>query len=276
MPTFFDALAAAVERTGSHLCVGLDPHPGRVPTEELASFNRRIIEATRDFAACYKPNIALYEARGVDGMQALRETIAAIPPEVPFILDAKRGDIGSTAQAYARALYDDLGAQAITINPYLGGDAVEPFLRRPERGVFVVCRTSNPGAVDLQDLTVMSEGGEPLPLYLAVAERVRGWNTHGNAALVAGATYPREIAALRARCPELPILVPGVGAQAGAVGEAAVAANNGRADGFVISASRGITEAAAPGEDSATAARAAAQRLHGAIRDALRAGSTAR
>ena len=274
MPTFFAALAAAVERTGSHLCVGLDPHPGRVPTEELAAFNRRIIEATADLAACYKPNIAFYEARGAAGMQALRETVAAIPPETPFILDGKRGDIGSTAEAYARALYDDLGAPAITVNPYLGGDSLEPFLGRPERGVFVVCRTSNPGAVDLQDLLVTAEGGDLLPLYLAVAERVRGWNTRGNAALVAGATYPREIATLRARCPELPLLVPGVGAQAGALAEAARAADNGRADGFVISASRGITEAAAPGEDAAAAARAAAQRLHGEIRAALRAGST--
>ncbi len=275
MATFFERLAAAVERTGSHLCVGLDPHPGRVATEELAAFNRRVIEATAQFAACYKPNIAFYEARGAAGMRALRETIAAIPPETPFILDAKRGDIGSTAEAYARALFDDLGAPAITINPYLGGDAVEPFLSRPERGVFVVCRTSNPGAIDLQDLLVTAaDGGESQPLYLAVAERVREWNTRGNAALVAGATYPREIAALRARCPELPILVPGVGAQSGALADAARAAENGRAEGFVISASRGITEAAAPGEDAAAAAHAAARRLHGEIRAALRAGST--
>jgi orotidine-5'-phosphate decarboxylase len=273
MPTFFETLAASVERTSSRLCVGLDPHPGRLPTAELAAFNRAIIEATHDLACCYKPNIAFYEARGAAGMQALRETLAAIPSGTPVILDAKRGDIGSTAEAYAQALFDDLGAGAITINPYLGGDAVEPFLRRAERGVFIVCRTSNSGAGDLQDLPVTLPSGETLPLYLAVAERVRGWNSNGNAALVAGATYPRELAELRARFPELPMLVPGVGAQSGSLEEAARAADNGNLAGFVISASRAITEAAAPGEDAALAARAAALRLRDAINAALRVGT---
>jgi orotidine-5'-phosphate decarboxylase len=273
MPTFFETFAASVERTGSRLCVGLDPHPGRLPTAELAAFNRAIIEATHDLACCYKPNIAFYEARGAAGMQALRETLAAIPSGTPVILDAKRGDIGSTAEAYAQALFDDLGVAAITINPYLGGDAVEPFLRRAERGVFIVCRTSNSGAGDLQDLPVTLPSGETLPLYLAVAERVRGWNSKGNAALVAGATYPRELAELRARFPELPMLVPGVGAQSGSLEEAARAADNGNLAGFVISASRAITEAAAPGEDAALAARAVALRLRDAINAALRVGT---
>jgi orotidine-5'-phosphate decarboxylase len=273
MPTFFERLAASVEQTGSRLCVGLDPHLGRLPTAELAAFNRVIIEATHDLACCYKPNIAFYEARGAAGMQALRETLAAIPSGTPVILDAKRGDIGSTAEAYAQALFDDLGAAAITINPYLGGDAVEPFLRRAERGVFIVCRTSNSGAGDLQDLPVTLPSGETLPLYLAVAERVRGWNSKGNAALVAGATYPRELAELRARFPELPMLVPGVGAQSGSLEEAARAADNGNLAGFVISASRAITEAAAPGEDAALAARAVALRLRDAINAALRVGT---
>jgi len=268
---FFDRLAAAIERSGSRLCVGLDPHLGGVPAEELAAFNRRLIEATAEFACCYKPNIAFYEARGEAGMRALRETLAAVPPDLPVILDAKRGDIGSTAEAYAAALFDDLGADAATVNPYLGHDALAPFLQRDDRGVYILCRTSNPGAADLQDLHVETASGERLPLYLVVADYARQWNARGNIGVVVGATYPRELAAIRIRCPELPLLIPGVGVQGGALEEVVETAENGKPAGFVVSVSRAIVEAARPGEDPFVAARAAARRYRDAIAAAARA-----
>ena len=278
--SFIQSLNAAWSRTQSLLCVGLDPEPSKFPgalngrADAIFEFCKTIVDATAPYASSFKPQIAYFAAhRAEDQLEALIAHIHETHPGVPVVLDAKRGDIGSTAEAYAQALFDDLGAAAITINPYLGGDAVEPFLRRAERGVFIVCRTSNSGAGDLQDLPVTLPSGETLPLYLAVAERVRGWNSNGNAALVAGATYPRELAELRARFPELPMLVPGVGAQSGSLEEAARAADNGKLAGFVISASRAITEAAAPGEDAALAARAVALRLRDAINAALRVGT---
>lgn len=268
MAGFFERLAAAVERTGSRLCVGLDPDIAAVPVGEIAARNRRLIEATSDLVCCYKPNIAFYEARGAAGMTALRETLAAIPPETPFIIDAKRGDIGSTAAAYAAALFDDLGASAVTVNPYLGEDSLQPFLCREDRGVFIVCRTSNPGGGDLQDLPVVLHN-DTTPLYLAVAERAQAWNRRGNVGLVTGSTYPRELAQIRERCPGLPLLIPGIGAQGGALEASVQAAANGRADGFIVSASRGVAGAAGPGEDLGTAARAAAIRLRDGISAAL-------
>lgn len=268
MAGFFERLAAAVERNGSRLCIGLDPDITTTPVEEIAARNRRVIEATADLVCCYKPNIAFYEARGAAGMAALRATLTAIPPEIPFIIDAKRGDIGSTAAAYAAALFDDLGAPAVTVNPYLGADSLEPFLSREDRGVFAVCRTSNAGAVDLQNLTVTLDG-ETVPLYIAVAARVQAWNLRGNAGLVVGATYPRELAEVRARCPDLPILIPGIGAQGGDLAASVQAAANGSATAFLLSASRGVANAAGPGEDAGRAARAAALRLRDAINAAL-------
>lgn len=249
---FFEQLATRIERVDSVLSIGLDPDPARLP-ESLAdrdlprwAFNRRIIDATHEYAAAYKPNAAFYEDS--DGWRALAETIAyAHGKDVPVILDAKRGDIGNTARQYASALDSEgLGADAITVNPYLGRDSVEPFLQRDERGVFVLCRTSNPGGADLQDLELA--GGDPL--YERVAALADLWNRNDNVGLVVGATAPDELERLRESVPDLPFLVPGVGAQGGDL-EAAVEcglATRSATDSRVglINSSRGIIFA---GED---------------------------
>jgi orotidine 5'-phosphate decarboxylase subfamily 2 len=246
-------LALACAAADSLVCVGLDPRPG-APAEVL-SFCRRVIDATATYAAAYKPNSAFFEALGTEGLACLAEVIAHVPPEKVVILDAKRGDIGNTADAYAYAVFRVLGAHALTVNPYLGGDAVAPFLADPARGAFVLCHTSNPGATDFQALDV---GGEPL--YLAVARAVAGWNVHGNAGLVVGATYPQALAAVRSAAPDLPFLVPGIGAQGGDLRAAVAAGLDAAGGGLIINSSRGILYADDPG--------AAARELRDAIRAA--------
>ncbi|GGJ05804.1 orotidine 5'-phosphate decarboxylase [Halobellus salinus] len=255
---FFDRLGDRIDRIDSVVSVGLDADPSRIP-EHLHgadlprwAFNRRIIDATHEYAACYKPNAAFYETS--DGWRALRETIAyAHGKDVPVLLDAKRADIGNTTRQYAELLDH---ADAITVNPYLGRDSLQPFLDRPDKGVFVLCRTSNSGGADLQDLDLAS--GEPV--YERVAALADLWNEHGNVGLVVGATAPEELADLREQVPDLPFLVPGVGAQGGDA-EAAVA--YGLADGVgVVNSSRGIIFAGEDrGEDFAGAAGEAAKRL---------------
>jgi orotidine-5'-phosphate decarboxylase len=214
---FFDRLRERIAAVDSVVSVGLDPDPDRLP-DFLAdadlprfAFNRRLIDATHEYAACYKPNAAFYE--DPDGWRALRETVAyAHGKDVPVLLDAKRADIGNTARQYARVLDGDGPAvDAVTVNPYLGRDALEPFLSRAEKGVFVLCRTSNDGGADLQDLELAS--GDPL--YEKVAGLADLWNRNGNVGLVVGATTPEELAAVRELVPEIPFLVPGVGAQGG-------------------------------------------------------------
>ncbi|PSP32597.1 orotidine-5'-phosphate decarboxylase [Halobacteriales archaeon QH_10_67_22] len=214
---FFDRLDRRIAAVDSVVSVGLDPDPARIP-DHLAdadlprwAFNRRIIDATHEHAAAYKPNVAFYE--DADGWRALVETIAyADGKDVPVLLDAKRADIGNTARQYAQLLDDDgLGADAITVNPYLGRDSLEPFLSRTEAGVFVLCRTSNAGGADLQDLELAS--GEPL--YERVAALADVWNDAGNVGLVVGATAPEELETVREIVPDIPFLVPGVGAQGG-------------------------------------------------------------
>jgi len=256
---FFEKLERAARKNGSLLCVGLDPDPALMPVEDVAVFNRAIIAATRDYVCAYKPNLAFYEALGEKGYAALRETLAAIPDDIPTIGDAKRGDIGNTAKAYARALFDDLGFDAATVNPYLGGDAVEPFLEREEKAAFILCRTSNPGARDLQDLAV-SDGGASRPLFEVVAEMAARWNMRGNVGLVVGATYPEELRRVRQLCPDMTFLVPGVGAQGGDL--AAVMANglDAKGGGLIINVSRQVLYAS-KGADFAEAAGEAARRL---------------
>ena len=241
---FFDRLADRIAANDTVVSVGLDPDPQRLPAtvrdKDLPrwAFNRRVIDATHEYAACYKPNVAFYE--DADGWRALRETIAyAHGKDVPVLLDAKRGDIGNTARQYAELLEE---ADAITVNPYLGRDSLEPFLERTDKGVFVLCRTSNPGGADLQDLELAS--GEPI--YRRVAALADLWNDAGNVGLVVGATAPAELEELREEVPDLPFLVPGVGAQGGDL-EAAV--EYGLADGVgLVNSSRGIIFA---GEDRA-------------------------
>jgi orotidine-5'-phosphate decarboxylase len=261
---------------GRHLVVGLDTDPGRIPesvawgaapAERVVEFNRRIVEATADLACAYKPNAAFYEALGADGFQALSETIVAIrgnAPDAAVILDAKRADIGSTNAGYAAAAFDQLGADAVTVHPYLGGEALFPFLARSEKLVFVLARTSNPGAGEFQDLVA-----DGVPLYRHVARTVAGsWNAAGNCGLVVGATYPEEMKTIREDIPaEMPILIPGVGAQGGDVAAVVAANRSADSDAFLIAASRSILYAS-PGEDFAEAARAAAQSLDAEIRAA--------
>lgn len=238
---FSDRLNAAMEAADSLICVGLDPQPSRTSAEDILSFNTRVIEATTDQVCAYKPQSAFYEAAGELGWRALKDTIGAIrrvAPHAMVILDVKRNDIGSTAAAYASAAFEWFDADAVTINPYLGGDGLAPFLARPERGAFALCRTSNPGAADLQSLIL--SGGDPL--YLAVAERAREWAAehHGNLGLVVGATWPEELSQVRDRCPDLPILLPGIGAQGGDL-EASVAAGlDALGRGLLVSASRSV------------------------------------
>ena len=266
--SFFEHLRNTAIRNESLLCVGLDPRPERFPPEIQAqsdpifAFTRQIIDATRDLVCAYKPNYAFYEAHGIDGLRALRQTIEYIGGEVPVILDAKRGDIGSTAEAYARAAFDVWGADAVTVHPYLGGDALAPFLAYADRGVFVLCHTSNPGAVDLQTLEC---GGHPL--YVRVAQLAQRWNVAGNIGLVIGATYPDALRAVREAAPQMWFLVPGIGAQGGNL-EATMGAGL-RADGLgiIVNASRSICHAPDP--------RAAAMELRGRINAARKAATTA-
>lgn len=262
--TFREALARAVARNRSLLCIGLDPDPSRFPAalsrdaRGIVAFNRAIIEATADLVCAYKPNLAYYLVYGATGIEALAETRAAIPNDIPAILDAKLGDIASTSEAYARAVFETLGFDAVTVHPYLGGEALAPFLQYRERGVFVLARTSNPGASEFQDLT-MGEAADPL--FLAVAERARAWNEqYGNVGLVVGATYPVDLALVRQRCPDLPILAPGVGTQGADLEEALRAGLSGANAPLVITVSRSILYAST-GSDFARAARTVAQRL---------------
>ena len=261
--SFFERLDAAAARNQSRLCVGLDPEPARIPDGDVRRFLREIVAATRDLVCCYKPNLAFFEALG-DEFAALRTVLAAIPDDIPVLADAKRGDIGHTAAAYARAFFEELAVDAVTVNPYGGGDSLAPFLAYADRGVFIWCRSSNAGAADFQDLPVADGRGGSRPLYEVVAERARDWNTNGNVGLVAGATYPAQIARLRALCPDLPFLVPGVGAQGGALAESVRAAQFPSGGGFLMNASRSVLYAGETAEFAA-AARAAAERLRQAI-----------
>ncbi|MFD1514938.1 orotidine-5'-phosphate decarboxylase [Halomarina rubra] len=258
--SFFERLGARIDAVDSVVSVGLDPDPKRLP-DHLAdhdlprwAFNRRIVDATHEYAACYKPNVAFYE--DADGWRALRETIAyAEGKGVPVLLDAKRADIGNTARQYAKLLDH---ADAITVNPYLGRDALEPFLSRSEKGVFVLCRTSNPGGSDFQNLEV----GNGKHLYEYVAQRASEWNVEGNVGLVVGATTPDELERVRELVPDLPFLVPGVGAQGG---DAEAAVEFGLADGVgLVNSSRGIIFAG-EGETFDKAAGRAAKRLAGRL-----------
>lgn len=204
---------------GRHLCVGLDPDIAKLPKGETQlSFNQAIIEATKNIVAAFKPNSAFYESQGAAGYETLKKTIAFIHKQAPHalvILDAKRADIGNTNKGYAQSAFEDLKADAITLNPYLGGEALQPFLDYKEKGCFILCRTSNEGAKEFQDLKVDDE-----PLYLKVAKHVsQDWNKNRNCGLVVGATYSEELKKVREAAPELPFLVPGIGAQGGDIKE---------------------------------------------------------
>lgn len=243
---FFDFLTTRTHAIDSLLCIGLDPRTDSASAAREMCF--QLIDATAPFAAAFKPNAAFFEALGPQGWAALKEVIAHVPPDIPVILDAKRGDIADTAEAYACSTFDELGAHALTASPYLGGDSLEPFLRRADRGVFVLCKTSNPGADELQSLPVGARSPRPYALFEYVAERAQTWNTNGNIGLVVGAADSEALARVRALAPDLWFLVPGVGAQGGDL-EAALKAGL-RADGLgmLINVSRAVAVALEPGE----------------------------
>ena len=263
---FVDKLRRASEANQSLLCVGLDPDPRLMPIDDIFEFNRAIIDATHDLVCCYKPNMAFYEAFGPPGLETLRRTLEHIPDDIPVIGDAKRGDIGNTAKAYAASLFEYYGFDAVTANPYLGGDSLAPFIAYADRGVLVLCRNSNPGAADFQLLSVSRDNGEQQPLYMEVAARCNDWNVSGNVGLVVGATYPEELRRVRQQCPDLPILLPGIGAQGGDLRASVANGLDSRGAGLIIASSRQVLYAS-KGNDFAQRARDAALDLRDRINE---------
>ena len=245
---FFEKLRETSQKNNSLLCVGLDPDLNMIPDDRVIAFNERIIEATFDLACAYKPNLAIYESMGTEGLLALKKTIELIReanPTIPIIGDGKRGDIGLCSQAYTRTLFDIYKFDAVTVNPYMGYDTVKEFLDRKDKGVFVLCRTSNPGGMDIQELMVVKEGAPSArPVYEIVAELTLKWNGNGNAGLVVGATYPAQICRIRQICPNMLFLIPGVGWQGGNVAKTVCSAVDAEGRGFIINVSRQIMYAA--------------------------------
>ena len=270
IPDFVSRLDQSCSSNSSLLCVGLDVDPERMPVKDPLEFNRAIVDATADLVCAYKPNMAFYEALGMDGLRALEGTIDHIrkaAPNAVILGDAKRGDIGSTAPAYAKAMFQIWGFDAVTVNAWGGHDGLEPFLEDPSRGVFIWCRGSNPGSADLQDLAVSTPDG-PMPLYHHLARSAARWNRKGNIGLVMGATNPDQLADVRSLCPDMPLLVPGVGAQGGDLADAVLSGTDRNGRRALINSSRGIIYARPePGgsQDFAAAARQAADRLRGQI-----------
>ncbi|MDR3454991.1 MAG: orotidine-5'-phosphate decarboxylase [Rhodoferax sp.] len=270
--TFLDMLRSAERRNGSMLCVGLDPEPAKFPdhlkgdASRIYDFCAAIVDATADLVIAFKPQIAYFAAhRAEDQLERLMEYMRRNAPQVPVILDAKRGDIGATAEQYAKEAFERYGADAVTLSPFMGFDSIQPYLNYESKGAFLLCRTSNPGGDDLQNQRLSSVPGEPL-LYEHVARLAQGpWNLNGQLGLVVGATYPAEIERVRAIAPTVPLLIPGVGAQGG---DAAATVKAGwRADGpIVVNSSRAILYAS-PGEGFAEAARREARKT----RDVLQA-----
>jgi len=272
--SYLDRLAARSAASGTVLCLGLDPDPAALPagfSPDLAgieAFSRLLLEAAAPLAAAVKPNLAFFEAYGSAGLAALERLRAAIPADIPVVMDAKRGDIGTTAARQAVALFDALGADAVTVSPYLGEEAIAPLLGRLDRFAYVLCRTSNPGAGELQSLVVAADEDADLPaepLYARVARRVARWGPGGTVGLVVGATAPLELAGVRALAPGLAFLVPGVGAQGGEIGPVladgrarAAPAGDRPGGGLLVNVSRAIAAEALAAADAAEAIRTAA------------------
>ncbi len=251
MNSFLDKLTVKWNE-GKFICVGLD----QFDFDE----NRSIVDATFDLVCAYKPNAAFYEAEGPLGLEKLAQIIKYIKenhPDLPIILDAKRGDIGNTNEAYVKAIFDTLGVDAVTVNPYLGEESLKPFLNRADKGIIVLVKTSNPGAGEFQDL-----GIDGIPLYQVVAEHMTGWNTNGNIAVVVGGTYPQDLTKVREIIGDIPILVPGIGTQGGNLEGIVKNALNSKKQGLIISASRSIIFAPDP--------RKATQDLQSQIQEALK------
>ncbi len=258
--TFLEKLRSAQNRNQSFLCIGLDPDPSRLQGRHLPSFIQAIIEETLDLVCAYKPNLAFFEALGPGGMNILIESLASVPGDIPVIGDAKRGDIGNTAAFYAQALFEQMDFDAVTVNPWGGEDSIRPFADYADRGVFIWCRGSNPSSADIQE-QILADGRRVFEL---VAEAASAWNHNGNIGLVAGATYPQDIARVRSLCPSMPLLIPGVGAQAGDLEACVTAALDARGEGIIINSSRQVLYASS-GADFAQAARGVARDLRDQI-----------
>ncbi len=262
METFFTFLEKRVDDCSSLLCVGLDPHIPDLPEPTAASardFCLHLVKQTAPYAAAFKPNTAFFEVFGAEGWTALKQVIDAIQEEsnrlgsmIPVILDAKRGDIASTAEAYAKSAFETLGAHCITLSPYLGHDSIEPFIQNSEKGVFLLCKTSNAGSMDLQNLLVLPMGSDtPMPLYLYVAQLAQQWNVNNNIGLVVGATHPQIMSNIRAAAPGLWFLAPGVGTQGGELELTLKSGLRKDGKGLLIPISRAISRAANPGHAAA-------------------------
>jgi orotidine-5'-phosphate decarboxylase len=279
---FLDMLSAAERQNGSLLCVGLDPEPTKFPAglkgdaNKIYDFCARIVDATADLVSSYKPQIAYFAAHRAEGqLERLMEHIRRVAPHVPIILDAKRGDIGSTAEQYAKEAFERYGADCVTLSPFMGFDSVQPYLKYHGKGAFLLCRTSNPGGDDLQNQHLADVSGKPT-LFEHIASLVQGpWNTNGQLGLVVGATYPAEIERVRKVAPTVPLLIPGVGAQGGdavATVKAGYRASQGETTApIVVNSSRAVLYASA-GADFAQAARAAAFATREQLRQAKSAG----
>lgn len=268
--SFLSKLMSAAKKNDSWLCIGLDPVPGLIPDLDILSFNRSIIENTADLVCAYKPNLAFYETLGIEGLQALEKTLEYIPGDIPVIGDAKRADIGNTAEAYARAMFDIWGFDATTVNPYFGQDSLEPFFKYREKGIFVLCKTSNPGSGDFQDVECLQNAtsGKTTPLWEMVALKARQWNREGNIGLVVGATYPEQLKRLRQSCPDLPFLIPGVGTQGGELRLAVSHGSDEKGEKAIISISRSIIYASKD-RNFALASRESAIKTRDAINDII-------
>ena len=269
METFFSFLEKRVDDCSSLICIGLDPHIPDLKEPTAASaldFCLNLVKQTARYAAAFKPNAAFFEVFGAEGWTALKQVIESINEEshrigsrIPIILDAKRGDIASTAEAYAKSAFENLGVDCITLNPYLGKDSIEPFIQNSEKGVFLLCKTSNPGSADLQDVLVLDEERRKMkegdlfplssliPLHIKVAQLAQTWNTLNNIGLVVGATYPETLARVREVAPDMWFLAPGIGAQGGELESALKAGLRKDGKGMLINVSRSIARAEKPG-----------------------------
>ena len=272
MNGFTDLLDHAAATTKSLVCVGLDPDPAKMPVSDVYEFNRSIVDATAEYVCAFKPNLAFYEAMGLPGLRDLEKTIEHIRSAAPTAIilgDAKRGDIGPSAQSYAKAMFQVWGFDALTINAWGGEDTVTPFIEDKSKGVFVWCRGSNPGSADFQDLLITTDNGS-MPLYRNIALSCQKWNTNGNLGLVAGATVPEQLAEIRTACPTMPLLIPGVGVQGGDLEAAVKQGTDSRGRAALINSSRGVIYAST-GVDFADAAAREANKLRESINEVLEA-----
>ena len=270
MSTFSEKLKYSSELNKSLLCVGLDPDPSSAAISDMLQFNKAIINATKDIVCAYKPNLAFFDALGTDGLIVLKATIEHIrdvAPNVVVIGDAKRGDIASTNKVHAKAMFDFLGFDAITVNAYAGLQALAPFVEYADRGIFIWCRSSN-NDIGVQDVKVMSGNGQ-ISMFLWLANRISDWDRYGNVGIIAGATYPGDIALIRKICPEMPFLVPGVGAQEGELKRAVLSGMDRFGRNIIMSSSRGVLYASSSRSDYSELARSKAIEIRNNINSIL-------